>query len=106
MAGAGGFEPPYRGIKIRCLTTWLRPNDRGRLSGKPLPGNKTAGSAPPVRLGRGERSARLFGLATIRKQRKARGAGAAHPRDQSAGEPCEASQHHADRRNKTDRGAR
>jgi hypothetical protein len=25
MAGAGGFEPPYGGIKIRCLTTWLRP---------------------------------------------------------------------------------
>ena len=27
MAGAGGFEPPNGGIKIRCLTTWLRPND-------------------------------------------------------------------------------
>jgi hypothetical protein len=26
LAGAGGFEPPYGGIKIRCLTTWLRPN--------------------------------------------------------------------------------
>ncbi len=26
MAGAGGFEPPDGGIKIRCLTTWLRPN--------------------------------------------------------------------------------
>jgi hypothetical protein len=26
LAGAGGFEPPYAGIKIRCLTTWLRPN--------------------------------------------------------------------------------
>ena len=25
LAGAGGFEPPYGGIKIRCLTTWLRP---------------------------------------------------------------------------------
>ena len=25
LAGAGGFEPPYAGIKIRCLTTWLRP---------------------------------------------------------------------------------
>ena len=25
VAGAGGFEPPYGGIKIRCLTTWLRP---------------------------------------------------------------------------------
>jgi hypothetical protein len=26
LAGAGGFEPPYGGTKIRCLTTWLRPN--------------------------------------------------------------------------------
>jgi hypothetical protein len=26
LAGAGGFEPPNGGIKIRCLTTWLRPN--------------------------------------------------------------------------------
>jgi hypothetical protein len=26
LAGAGGIEPPNGGIKIRCLTTWLRPN--------------------------------------------------------------------------------
>jgi hypothetical protein len=25
VAGAGGIEPPNGGIKIRCLTTWLRP---------------------------------------------------------------------------------
>ena len=25
LAGAGGFEPPYGGIKIHCLTTWRRP---------------------------------------------------------------------------------
>ena len=25
VAGAGGFEPPYGGIKIHCLTTWRRP---------------------------------------------------------------------------------
>ena len=31
LAGAGGFEPPYGGIKIHCLTTWRRPNN---LSGK------------------------------------------------------------------------
>jgi hypothetical protein len=24
--GAGGFEPPHDGIKIRCLTAWRRPN--------------------------------------------------------------------------------
>ena len=30
LAGAGGFEPPHGGIKIHCLTTWLRPNkERG-----------------------------------------------------------------------------
>ena len=32
MAGAGGFEPPYGGIKIRCLTTWLRPIARASSS--------------------------------------------------------------------------
>ena len=26
VAGAGGFEPPYGGIKIRCLTAWRRPS--------------------------------------------------------------------------------
>jgi hypothetical protein len=29
LAGAGGLEPPNGGIKIRCLTTWLRPNSHG-----------------------------------------------------------------------------
>lgn len=28
LAGAGGIEPPNGGIKIRCLTAWLRPNRR------------------------------------------------------------------------------
>jgi hypothetical protein len=28
LAGAGGIEPPNGGIKIRCLTAWLRPNVR------------------------------------------------------------------------------
>jgi hypothetical protein len=53
VAGAGGFEPPYGGIKIRCLTTWLRPNDRGRLPAKAVSGNETAGGAPPFGLGCG-----------------------------------------------------
>ena len=26
MVGAGGIEPPHGGIKIHCLTAWLRPN--------------------------------------------------------------------------------
>ena len=48
MAGAGGIEPPNGGIKIRCLTAWLRPNSpcrgtRGRPA-RPLP-------APPVYRG-------------------------------------------------------
>ncbi len=30
LAGAGGFEPPYGGIKIRCLTAWRRPNSPTR----------------------------------------------------------------------------
>jgi hypothetical protein len=29
LAGAGGFEPPHGGTKIRCLTAWLRPNVLG-----------------------------------------------------------------------------
>ena len=33
LAGAGGFEPPDGGIKIRCLTAWLRPNMAARLVG-------------------------------------------------------------------------
>ena len=49
LAGAEGFEPPYRGIKIRCLTTWLRPNRLGRLTGRPPAGNKTAGEPLPCR---------------------------------------------------------
>jgi hypothetical protein len=32
MAGAPGFEPGNGGIKIRCLTTWLRPNRRGGVT--------------------------------------------------------------------------
>lgn len=30
LAGAGGIEPPNGGIKIRCLTAWLRPIRRRR----------------------------------------------------------------------------
>src|SRR5215467_5144836 len=47
MAGAGGFEPPYGGIKIRCLTTWLRPNRLDRLTGRYSSGNTTAGAPSP-----------------------------------------------------------
>src|SRR5690349_1299571 len=29
LVGAGGLEPPNGGIKIRCLTAWLRPKAQG-----------------------------------------------------------------------------
>ena len=28
VVGAGGIEPPNGGIKIHCLTAWLRPKSR------------------------------------------------------------------------------
>ena len=34
LAGAPGFEPGNGGIKIRCLTTWLRPNRYRRAAAK------------------------------------------------------------------------
>ena len=49
MAGAGGFEPPYGGIKIRCLTTWLRP------IGKPADArvSRYSNAAAPLRASAG-----------------------------------------------------
>jgi hypothetical protein len=51
LAGAGGFEPPHGGIKIRCLTAWLRPKlsvagrSRDSLLGPPgVAGNNRHGS--------------------------------------------------------------
>ena len=43
VAGAGGFEPPNGGIKIRCLTPWLRPTgkDGGTLPAKRQRRNRT-----------------------------------------------------------------
>ena len=26
LAGAAGFEPTNSGVRVRCLTTWLRPS--------------------------------------------------------------------------------
>jgi hypothetical protein len=50
VAGAPGFEPGNGGIKIRCLTTWLRPIGRedhilARLlhRNETFPGGLTAG---------------------------------------------------------------
>ena len=36
LAGAPGFEPGDGGIKIRCLTTWLRPNTFADPAGETL----------------------------------------------------------------------
>ncbi len=33
MAGLEGIEPSHVGIKIRCLTTWLQPNNNGATEG-------------------------------------------------------------------------
>ena len=27
MTGVAGFEPTHNGVKVRCLTAWLYPND-------------------------------------------------------------------------------
>src|SRR5215471_9439796 len=104
MAGAGGFEPPHGGIKIRCLTTWLRPTGtNGKLSGKLVCGNKTACSAPPAGFGGGERIPRAFGRAAIGEESKAGGAAAAHSREKYTRQPAEAGEHHADLRHEADR---
>src|SRR5467141_1299220 len=44
LAGAPGLEPGNGGIKIRCLTTWLRPI--GRHAGRRIARTIAAGLAP------------------------------------------------------------
>ncbi len=46
LAGAGGFEPPHGGIKVRCLTTWLRPNGPSGGAARPHIVGHTLGSNP------------------------------------------------------------
>ena len=48
LAGAGGFEPPHGGIKIRCLTTWLRPKTGGADTGaaRTILAERSASNAP------------------------------------------------------------
>jgi hypothetical protein len=62
VAGAGGFEPPYGGIKIRCLTAWRRPKSRavGRRSrgGRTIVGARHARN--PAACGRSELAQRHF----------------------------------------------
>ena len=54
LAGAGGFEPPNAGIKIRCLTTWRRPNVRL------LAGDGETSCAPSARQRRITRNRAIF----------------------------------------------
>src|SRR6185436_626688 len=48
LAGAPGFEPGNGGIKIRCLTTWLRPiaTRVGVLRRTGAPGARTIAGRP------------------------------------------------------------
>ena len=46
LAGAGGFEPPHGGIKVRCLTTWLRPNGPSGGAARPHIVGHTLASNP------------------------------------------------------------
>ena len=48
LAGAPGFEPGNGGIKILCLTTWLRPKDPG-LSGPEHKGFGGGATPRPIR---------------------------------------------------------
>ena len=63
LAGAPGFEPGNGGIKIRCLTTWLRPKARA---------DHTGASGVGQRLGAG-------GQAHRRRSRRAARAGCGSP---------------------------
>src|ERR1700730_4484629 len=48
VAGAPGFEPGNGGIKIRCLTAWLRPNGYSRSRPDDTDGGRT--DQRPLRL--------------------------------------------------------
>lgn len=50
LVGAPGFEPGNGGIKIRCLTAWLRPNDRKRRNLPKIEGGSMPENAYPARL--------------------------------------------------------
>ena len=48
MAGAEGFEPSNAGIKIRCLTTWRRPNRAGTILAGGTAFNAASATIPPL----------------------------------------------------------
>ncbi len=49
MVGIPGFEPGNDGVKVRCLTAWLYPNNRmvGRSGFEPLNPKGADFSSPP-----------------------------------------------------------
>ncbi len=53
VAGAEGIEPSNAGIKIRCLTAWLRPNPAPHYrryiqrGGGTIPAGPGSGNGPP-----------------------------------------------------------
>jgi hypothetical protein len=58
VAGAPGFEPGNGGIKIRCLTTWLRPIRTAGLPAAALStigGRTIAASSSPINVALGAR---------------------------------------------------
>ena len=49
LAGAPGFEPGNGGIKIRCLTTWLRPiRRRKRRRARTIAARRVAINGRPI----------------------------------------------------------
>ncbi len=48
MVGAGGIEPPNGGIKIHCLTAWLRPKSQEKGYSGSLRGLQRLLSAPII----------------------------------------------------------
>ncbi len=63
LAGAPGFEPGNGGIKIRCLTTWLRPNGSGPCRTTHGKGNPAAVKFP--RRGGGAPRRDAWAIATV-----------------------------------------
>src|SRR5690242_10207603 len=59
LAGAPGFEPGNGGIKIRCLTTWLRPTRTGATLTRAAGARNDARRASRARCGKRPRRLRI-----------------------------------------------
>src|SRR3984957_12225681 len=64
LAGVEGFEPPYGGIKTRCLTAWRHPNG---INNQPTPPSRFSAGRQSLKQGRVVQSARQKSL-QIRRQ--------------------------------------